>query len=176
MLPVSAQRAKEIGLVDVVLPGCGEDLDSAIHTHINNLIATHQTVGHWKSKLDLSPTALSTARANELGEMSKDFWSPRSIRYHSRRRDFVRKVKALKTPLRFAQHRRKDGELDEEESDSFDMIETFAILSRKIQEQALQQTIEQLKMQARRASTPDTVIERDRRHLEMMFSCYYNAG
>jgi enoyl-CoA hydratase/carnithine racemase len=176
MLPVSAQRAKEIGLVDVVLPGYGEDLDSAIHTHVNKLVSTHQDVGHWKTKLDLSPTALSTARANELGEMSKDFWSPRSIRYHSRRRDFVRKVKALKTPLRFAQHRRKDGELDEEESDSFDIIETFAILSRKIQEQALQQTIEQLKMQARRASTPDTVGERDRRQLEMMFSCYYNTG
>jgi hypothetical protein len=33
-----------------------------------------------------------------------------------------------------------------------------------------------LKMQARRASTPDTVGERDRRQLEMMFSCYYNTG
>jgi enoyl-CoA hydratase/carnithine racemase len=176
MLPVSAQQAKKIGLVDIVLPGYGEDLDSAIHTHVSNLVSTHQTVGHWKQKLDLSPTALSTARTNELGEMSKDFWSPRSIRYHSRRSAFVRKVKASKTPLRFAQHRRKDGEVDEEESDSFDLIETFAALSKKMQEQAVQQTIEHLKIQARRASTPDTVNERDRRQLEMMFSCYYNAG
>jgi enoyl-CoA hydratase/carnithine racemase len=176
MLPVSAQQAKKIGLVNIVLPGYGEDLDSAIHTHVSNLVSTHQTVGHWKQKLDLSPTALSTARTNELGEMSKDFWSPRSIRYHSRRSAFVRKVKASKTPLRFAQHRRKDGEVDEEESDSFDLIETFAALSKKMQEQAVQQTIEHLKIQARRASTPDTVNERDRRQLEMMFSCYYNAG
>jgi enoyl-CoA hydratase/carnithine racemase len=175
MLPVSAQQAKEIGLVDTVIPGYGDDLDLAIHNHVSNLISTHQVVGHWKHKLDLSLTALSTARANELGEMSKDFWSPRSIRYHSRRRDFVRKVKPIRTPLRFAQHRRKDGELDEEESDSFDMIETFAALSKKIQEQTVQQPIEQLKMQARRASTPDTVNERDRRQLEMMFSCYYNT-
>jgi hypothetical protein len=108
--------------------------------------------------------------------MSKDFWSPRSIRYHSRRSAFVRKVKASKTPLRFAQHRRKDGEVDEEESDSFDLIETFAALSKKMQEQAVQQTIEHLKIQARRARTPDTVNERDRRQLEIMFSCYYNAG
>jgi enoyl-CoA hydratase/carnithine racemase len=176
MLPVSAQQAKKIGLVNIVLPGYGEDLDSAIHTHVSNLVSTHQTVGHWKQKLDLSPTALSTARTNELGEMSKDFWSPRSIRYHSRRSAFVRKVKASKTPLRFAQHRRKDGEVDEEESDSFDLIETFAALSKKMQEQAVQQTIEHLKIQARRARTPDTVNERDRRQLEIMFSCYYNAG
>lgn len=176
MLPISAQQAKDVGLVDAVLRGHGEDLDTAIHTHVSNLITTHQKVGDWKLKVDLSPSALAAARANELGEMSKDFWSARSVRYHSRRRDFVRKVKPSKTPLRYAQHRRKVGELDEEESDSFDKEETFAMLSRKMQEQALQQTIEQLKMQARRASTPDTVNEKDRRQLEMMFSCYYNAG
>jgi enoyl-CoA hydratase/carnithine racemase len=176
MLPVSAQRAKDIGLVDVVLPGHGEDLDKAIHTHVNQLLSTRQTIGQWKLKLDLSPTALATARANELGEMSKDFWSPRSIRYHSRRRDFVRKIKPSKTPLRFAQHRRRDGEMDEEETDSFDKIETFAMLSKRMQEQAMDQTIEQIKMQVRRASTPGTVVERDRRQLELMFSCYYNAG
>lgn len=175
MLPISAQQAKDLGLVDIVLPGYGEDLDIAIHAHVSNLISTHQTVGQWKLKLDLSPEALSRARANELAEMSKDFWSPRSMRYHSRRSNFVRKVKPTKTPLRFAQHRRKAGELDEEETDNFDKIETFAILSKKMQEQALQQTIEQLKMQARRASTPGTVSERDRRQMEMVFSCYYNA-
>jgi hypothetical protein len=87
----------------------------------------------------------------------------------------VRKIKTTKTPLRFAQHRRKDGELDEEESDSFDQIETFEMLSKKMQEQVVQQTIEQLKAQVRRASTPSTVNERNRRQMEMMFSCYYNA-
>ncbi|CAD0082597.1 unnamed protein product [Aureobasidium vineae] len=174
MLPVSAQQARDIGLVDVVLPGYGESLDAAIHTHVSELVSSNQRPGHWKRKLDLSPDALALARMNELGEMAKDFWSARSLRYHSRRRDFVRKVKASKTPLRFAQHRRKVGELDEEESDSFDLIETFAMLLRKTQEQALQQTIEQLKMQVRRASTPATVSEMDKRQLELMFSCYYN--
>jgi enoyl-CoA hydratase/carnithine racemase len=85
MLPVSAQQARDISLVDVVLPDYGEDLDTAIHTHVSNLISTHQVVGQWKRNLDLSPTALATAPANELGEMSKDFWSPRSMRYHTRR-------------------------------------------------------------------------------------------
>jgi enoyl-CoA hydratase/carnithine racemase len=176
MLPVSAQQAKDIGLVDIILPGYGADLDTAIHTHVSNLISTHQTVGQWKHTLDLSPTALATARANELAEMSKDFWSPRSIRYHSRRSAFVRKFKPSKTPLRFAEHRRKDDELDEEEEDSFDQIETFEMMSKKMQEQAVQETIEQLRGQVRRASTPGTVGERERRQLEVMFSCYYNAG
>lgn len=175
MLPVSAQQAKDIGLVDVVLPGYGESLDTAIHEHVSELISTNQKPGQWKHKLDLSPAALATARMQELGEMAKDFWSARSIRYHSRRSDFVRKVKATKTPLRFARHRRKVGELDEEESDSFDLIETSAMLLRQTQEQAMQQTIEQLEMQARRSSTPGTVDEKVRRQLEVLFSCYYNA-
>ncbi|KAI4719269.1 ClpP/crotonase [Aureobasidium sp. EXF-10727] len=175
MLPVSAQQAKAIGLVDVVLPGYGHSLDLAIHTHISNLVSSNQTPGNWKHNLDLSPTALALARTHELGEMAKDFWSERSVRYHSRRRNFVRKVKAAKTPLRFAAHRRKDGELDEEESDSFDLVETFKVLLTQTREQALQQKIEQLKAQARRASTPATVSEMEKRQLELMFSCYYNS-
>ncbi|THZ91114.1 ClpP/crotonase [Aureobasidium pullulans] len=176
MLPVSAQQARDIGLVDIVLPGYGDALDTAIHTHVSNLISSNQKPGQWKSKLDLSPTALAFARMQELGEMAKDFWSARSLRYHSRRRDFVRKIKASKTPLRFAVHRRKVGEYDEEETDSFDMIETFAMLLRKGQEVALQESIEALKAQARRASTPGTGSEMEKRKLELMFECYYNAG
>jgi type II secretory pathway component PulM len=54
--------------------------------------------------------------------------------------------------------------------------ETFETLSKKMQEQAMQQTVQQLKAQVRRAGTPGTVSERNRRQMEMMFSCYYNAG
>ena len=176
MLPVSAQQARDIGLVDIVLPGYGDALDTAIHTRVSNLISSNQKPGQWKIKLDLSPTALAFARMQELGEMAKDFWSARSLRYHSRRRDFVRKIKASKTPLRFAVHRRKVGEYDEEETDSFDMIETFAMLLRKGREVALQESIEALKAQARRASTPGTGGEMEKRKLELMFECYYNAG
>ncbi|KAH0346488.1 ClpP/crotonase, partial [Aureobasidium melanogenum] len=100
MVPVSAQQAKDIGLVDVVLSGYGESLDTAIRKHVNELVCTNQKPGQWKDKLDLSPSGLAAARMHELGEMAKDFWSARSIRYHSRRSDFVRKVKATKTPLR----------------------------------------------------------------------------
>ena len=85
--------------------------------------------GAWKSNADITPHGLNLARATELGEMSRDFWSPRSERYHSRREAFVRKMKATSTPLRFAKHRRSEadaGKLDEEETDEYDSVEYFA--------------------------------------------------
>lgn len=86
----------------------------------------------WKAQVDVSPRGLARARAMELGEMAQDFWGPRSIRYHSRRTLFVRKIKAVSTPLRFAKHRRGRGgsgysscSLDEEETDDFDSTEYY---------------------------------------------------
>lgn len=50
--------------------------------------------------------------------MKKDFWGPRSKRYHKRRFEFVRKVRAVRTPLRFAWHRREErGNENEDEQD-----------------------------------------------------------
>ncbi|KAK0250084.1 hypothetical protein LTR91_003532 [Friedmanniomyces endolithicus] len=87
--------------------------------------------GHWKSNVNLSPASLAQTRAQELSEMSKDFWSARSTRYHSRRHDFVRKVKPEQTPLRFATHRRlvHSAQYDEEELDSFDDVEYYEALA-----------------------------------------------
>lgn len=165
MLPISTQRAKQIGLVDVVLPGHGEALNQSIREHVNATISSDEKMGQWKQKLDLSASALARARMQELGEMSKDFWSARSVRYHSRRHDFVRKTKATKTPLRFAQHRRKAGELDEEESDAFDLVETFASAEGNTQKRTLGESVDQSKMMP-----PD-----EKRSLGTVFSCYYNA-
>jgi hypothetical protein len=77
--------------------------------------------------VSLSPSAIALARANELAEMSKDFWSPRAIRYHSRRSDFVRKAKPTCTPLRFALHRRIMAQPDEEEIPEFDDVEAYRL-------------------------------------------------
>jgi enoyl-CoA hydratase/carnithine racemase/methionyl-tRNA formyltransferase len=126
MLPLSAFQAREIGLVDHVLPGSGDVLDTRIRGLVQQLIQTPYKPGIWKSYVDVSTSGLASARALELSEMAKDFWSARSERYTSRRRDFVRKVKPSKTPLRFATHRRQDGMLDEEETGSFDDIATYA--------------------------------------------------
>lgn len=154
MTPISAYNARSMGVVDHVLPGTGALLDTRIRNHVKAVVrsigvgrkgATRYLPGAWKAHADLSPTGLARARAMELGEMARDFWSPRSVRYHERRGAFVRKMKATSTPLRFAKHRRGGSwsgsaggscggcgggdeapRLDEEEKDSFDSVEYFA--------------------------------------------------
>lgn len=128
MQPISPIQAQRIGLVDYVFPGIGEELDDYIRSHISFLLRPGCLArGFWKAKADISPATLARTRAMELGEMSKDFWSPRSMRYHSRRFDFVRKVKPARTPLRFAKHRRPSNfsDQDEEERDTFDDVDYF---------------------------------------------------
>lgn len=68
-----------------------------------------------------------SVRAKELAEMSKDFWSPRAVRYHTRRSRFVRKIKPTCTPLRLALHRRLVAQPDEEETAEFDDIEKYKL-------------------------------------------------
>ncbi|KAG6002735.1 hypothetical protein E4U21_002792, partial [Claviceps maximensis] len=127
-----------------------EALDASIRRHVQNLVSSPPesmaspspspsppspspscTFGAWKQNVDTSAAALALARATELGQMSMDFWSARSERYHSRRADFVRKAKPASTPLRFATHRREQGMLDEEEQDEFDSIDWFVNKSKR---------------------------------------------
>lgn len=141
MTPISAYNARSMGVVDHVLPGFGTLLETRIRNHVKAVVlsigvgrkgATRYLPGAWKAHADLSVMGLARARAMELGEMSQDFWSPRSVRYHSRRGAFVRKMKAKSTPLRFAKHRRGNSvgdeapKLDEEETDDFDSVAYFA--------------------------------------------------
>ncbi|TID25961.1 hydrogenase maturation factor hoxX like protein [Venturia nashicola] len=135
MLPMSAFQALACGLVDHVLPGQGPTLDAQIRAHVNGIVASPQAnILTWKRGIDLSPEILATARVTELAEMSKDFFSLRAERFHTRRFAFIRKCKASRTPFRFAKHRRFPigeekrlglGELDEEERDDFDDVKTL---------------------------------------------------
>ena len=128
MQPLSPLQARQIGLVDFVFPGSGDVLDDHIQTHVSMMLKDGvPRKGLWKRNADLSPSALALARANELAEMSKYFWSPRSIRYHSRRSDFVRKAKPSCTPLRFALHRRIMAQPYEEETPEFDDVEAYRL-------------------------------------------------
>lgn len=144
MMPLSASAAGHLGLVDYVLPGWGSKLDSAMKAQVSSLTAGlgdnnspsgaqsrgSATTAEWKRGLDLSSGTLARIRAEELAEMAKDFWSPRSQRYHPRRHDFVRKTTAAATPRRFALHRKSDGLVDEEDDDRFDSIEWFEARNR----------------------------------------------
>jgi enoyl-CoA hydratase/carnithine racemase/methionyl-tRNA formyltransferase len=132
MLPLSPLQARQIGLIDFVFPGSGDVLDDHIQTHVSIMLKDGvPRRGLWKRNVDLSPSTLAQSRAKELAEMSRDFWSPRSIRYHSRRFDFIRKVKPSRTPQRFALHRRIMAQPDEEEMPEFDDIETYKVRAEK---------------------------------------------
>ena len=132
MMPLSADDALDMGLVDYVLPASTDMLDSAIRAHVDAMFYPGLvTASSWKLNVDTSPAGLAHARATELAQMSMDFWSARSERYHSRRRDFVRKVKPSCTPLRFASHRRHGKMMDEEEQTEFDSVEWYAEKSRR---------------------------------------------
>lgn len=142
MTPICPLQAQAIGLVDFVFPGTGELLDDYIRTHVAFLLKPDiLSQGAWKRDINLSSSALALARAHELGEMSLDFWSPRAVRYHTRRFDFVRKIRATQTPLRFAIHRRKliGCRGDEEERDTFDSVEFF-------KKQAMEQMMSSLRL------------------------------
>lgn len=142
MTPMSPLQAQAVGLVDFVFPGTGELLDDYIRTHVAFMLRPGiLRQGGWKRDINLSFNALALARAHELGEMSLDFWSPRAVRYHTRRFDFVRKIRGTQTPLRFATHRRKlhGTRDDEEERETFDSVEYF-------RKQAIEQMVSALRL------------------------------
>lgn len=188
MLPLSPYRARDMGLIDHVLPGLGSVLDTRIRNHIGAMICAP---GKWKAGVNVSPARLAAARAEELGEMAKDFWSARSERYHSRRRDFVRKIKPVRTPLRFASHRRHGGVQDEEENDAFDDVAAF---EKRAVETMVQSRMLAIETQARQNATlplspassqgqmdycdKDSLASSTlpRQDLELIFSCYYSTA
>ncbi|KAH9836890.1 Hydrogenase maturation factor HoxX [Teratosphaeria destructans] len=199
MTPISPLQARQIGLVDYVFPGMGEELDDSIRFHVDMLLKPGVlTCGYWKSKLDLSAPNLAHVRALELSEMCKDFWSARNTRYNTRRFDFVRKVKATQTPLRFAIHRRNlNGAMfDEEELDSFDDVAYYENIAAKKASVNLRDLVRhelgnlvakwaknEVRPQPKYANGPvRSLIEQDDMHLagpgrqrkmSTVFSCYY---
>jgi hypothetical protein len=105
----------------------------------------------------------------------------------SRRRDFVRKVKPTKTPLRFASHRRQDGEVDEEEADSFDDVAVYEerVLQRIIGERLLKMDGKLLSHHEEFKSHDDKVLVASKLFEEnrpaqngkaMLFPCYYEEN
>ncbi|KAF3769720.1 ClpP/crotonase [Cryphonectria parasitica EP155] len=131
MTPISAHDARSIRLVDHVLPGTGALLDTRIRNHVNAVVrsagryrngSASYHAGWWKWRADISPLGLARARAMELGEMAQDFWGARSATYHGRRAAFVRKMKAVSTPLQFAKHRRDGHSADEKKKDCHSVL------------------------------------------------------
>jgi enoyl-CoA hydratase/carnithine racemase len=177
MTPMSPFDARAIGLVDHVFPGSGAVLEKRIRNHVAVVVRSGSfgRITPWKSKVDLSLSSLAQARASELGEMAKDFWSARSSRYHTRRFAFVRKLKATHTPLRFATHRRMDQTyLDEEERASFDNVVHFE----RMREEQIMADLH--RKDDTPASSPKELLRvplniGGAKSSETVFSCYYSS-
>ncbi|GKT51978.1 hydrogenase maturation factor HoxX [Colletotrichum spaethianum] len=188
MAPLSTADARTMGLVDHTIPGSGALLDTRMRNLVKSMLSSEKKLaGAWKSNVDVTPAGLARARAEELGEMSKDFWSARSQRYHLRRRDFVRKIKAVKTPLRFATHRRGAGELDEEESDEFDDVSSFerkaraSLMAEQLKGYVESMTLTSSSQRVDSGHSPTSHHSRaasesvGKRDLRPVFSCYYDV-
>jgi enoyl-CoA hydratase/carnithine racemase len=165
MIALSPFEARANGLVDYVLQGSSTALEKRIKSHVGAIITSGLPVRGWKAYVDLSPASLATARAKELCEMSKDFFSARHVRYDSRRSDFIRKVKPKRTPLRLALHRRTgDMVLDEEETDEFDDVHFYEKLATQLLLSKVSNPEEPQSSKTVRAGESGG---------EMMFTCYF---
>ncbi|MFF2189127.1 hydrogenase maturation protein [Streptomyces sp. NPDC058155] len=101
-LPVTAARAREIGLVDVVINSTPQDFGSAVAHHAARLASapgTQQRVSEKKAarERDEAVEPLSAYRERELAEMRATFFDP-GAPYHALRAAFARKVKPSSTP------------------------------------------------------------------------------
>lgn len=101
-LPVTAARAREIGLVDVVIDSTPQDFGSAVARHAARLASapgTQQGISEKKAarERDEAVTPLSAYRERELARMRATFFDP-GAPYHALRAAFVRKVKPSSTP------------------------------------------------------------------------------
>lgn len=101
-LPVTAARAREIGLVDVVIDSTPQGFGSAVARHASRLASapgTQRRVSEKKAarERDEAVAPLSSYREAELAEMRETFFDP-DAPYHALRSAFVRKTKPSSTP------------------------------------------------------------------------------
>lgn len=101
-LPVTAARAQEIGLVDVVVDSTPQDFGAVVADRAARLAsapATRRRIGEKKAarERDEAVAPLSTYRERELAEMHSTFFDP-DAPYHALRAAFVRKTKPTSTP------------------------------------------------------------------------------
>ncbi|MFE3230426.1 hypothetical protein ACFXKA_43290, partial [Nocardia sp. NPDC059228] len=113
-LPVTAARAREIGLVDVVIDSTPQDFGSAVARRAARLASapgTQQGISEKKAarERDEAITPLSAYRERELARMHATFFDP-GAPYHALRAAFVRKVKPSSTPDHLRSGTSPDGQ------------------------------------------------------------------
>ncbi len=115
-LPMGMQEAKQIGLIDFIIPEMFAAFDNRVAMMAESLAQSNIYQKILDSKIqrrehDEFVKPLKYYRQEELKHMRADFYKPDSP-YHPARKQFVYKTSATETPERLAQHRRPDFEPD----------------------------------------------------------------
>ena len=103
-LPISAESACEIGLVDVLIDARGAAFMARLATYLDSLCEPTTLAGLLQSKREALPPAavLQQYRLDELAKMRMDFNGPA---YEAARKAFVYKEIPTETPGHLAPHR-----------------------------------------------------------------------
>jgi putative two-component system protein, hydrogenase maturation factor HypX/HoxX len=108
-MPMGMQEAKEIGLVDFIIPEMFTAFDNKIEMMTESLAQSNNYEKILDSKLlrrshDEYIKPLKYYRQEELRHMRDDFYKPNTP-YHPARKQFVYKTPCTETPVRLAVHR-----------------------------------------------------------------------
>ncbi len=108
-LPMGAREARELGLVDEILPGRFGAFQHAVHEKARSLSGSGELEGILQRKrrrrqLDEKNKPLRQYREEELEQMHRNFYGF-DPSYHVARYNFVYKVPKSRTPFTLARHR-----------------------------------------------------------------------
>lgn len=111
-LPMGMQEAKQIGLIDFIIPEMLDAFDNKVEMMTESLAQSNNYEKILESKArrrshDEFVKPLKVYRQQELRRMREDFYKPNTP-YHPVRKQFVYKTPATETPVRLAHHRRSN--------------------------------------------------------------------
>ena len=104
-LPVSAQKAKEIGMVDELFDDISEVEEFALALGEDRY---YDLLDAKRDRLEADEERIEELLQKELQRMYPQFWDENSP-FHRLRHDFVHKICPTRTPKRLAIHRREDA-------------------------------------------------------------------
>ncbi|WP_374544939.1 hydrogenase maturation protein [Rhodoblastus sp.] len=108
-LPIGADEALRLRLVDQILPEEPAEAFAALRAHVEALVGSDEFGRRLAEKAaqradDEARKPLDAYRAEELEKMRRNFWGF-DPSYHVARHNFIRKVVKSRTPLHLAAHR-----------------------------------------------------------------------
>ena len=108
-LPMGADEALRLKLIDAVLPEAPDEAETAFCAMIESLVSSPDFSGMIEAKRarrarDEEQKPLEAYRREELERMRRNFWGF-DPSYHVARHNFIRKVAKSRTPLHLAIHR-----------------------------------------------------------------------